>query len=590
MQVAGELPERTVVRSVKLTGLPITPVFWNEALQENWDGGTKPDLYTGNESPNLFVRLRCWLTQDRTKEPFEFTFERPADIGWLDENGFGGSSTLEVSDVNYTNVVRQVPSEGFSKNEETVCTFEVNRNDSFNFNETGRYSVMMFRKTPFNEYNQSSLNNGLTYTSSWAKGTNNSTSGVSELAKDEFKFSTLQSDVINGGNGVRITVTHQPSNSSAQLINDGDEYIFVFSYWATGRKEAISVLVDIKPYSVFTDQDGLIDLVGGRLLDPDILPSTPPFDPQIPTVTLNDGYSNMECWNEDGLIAYYELRQFGGLNPLPTQILKLTHRLIANRNSAKNGTTDYSNPDNYILLQEKEIPFNIVGVDDGVPIYQNIENRGFNLADDDVFKQIRVRTFGQGVGFANIGVNIGFKVNWQYWNRFTENPFTTEYAFEIPMQVFDYGEDKYTRQGQTADFEGEITTEKLDGTDLGGNVLLTEDTVFRIEWKNIGGRALSGNFWFMHRIEEAEQPSFDIWELSTLRLPLNDCPLQPLSGEIALKTYPNGSGGYFSECRIDHTKLRAGVGYKLSGRIGENEQGVGFGFGYSIGFTTGFDA
>lgn len=629
MQVDGEIGERTVVRTYRVYGVPLTPTFWSEELAEHWNNGTIPELYRSSNPPKLIVRLRMWLDENKSKEPFEYFIERPFDLGWLDENGNGGQTDLKVVDVGYTNVPRQIPAEGLSKNEQTVLKFKV-QTQNRTFNNDAKWCVTVFRKTPYEEYFQSNELLKNTYTASWSKADRNG--GAGEIGKDEFNNSTTQVNIVDGGKGMIVEVTYSPVNSTATRVEDGDEYILIWSYWNKGDTHAVSTLIDIKPYQVFTDQDGLIECVGGRLLDPDVVPATPPFDPQIPTVTLQDGYSNMECWNEDGLISFWSLRQF---KQTQTKILKLTHRVIANRNSAKNGTTDYSDSNDLILLQETEIPFEEVGIDDGVPIYDQISQRAFNLAPDDVFKEVRVRTHGQGVGFAYIDVNIGFKVDWQYWKQLlnipfdfynpqdafngynartsnysekpisdqfdvrsvlivemqnTENPFSTEYAYEIPMQVFNYGEDKWTRQGETADLKGEIFTEKLDGTDLNGSILNNEPTVMKIHWTNIGGRTLSGNFWFMHRIEKAGQLGYDIWELSTLKEPVNGSPLIPHAGEQSLRIYPDGTGGYWSECVIDNNRLQNGVGYKVSGRIGENEKGTGFGYGYSIGFTTGFDA
>ena len=158
------------------------------------------------------------------------------------------------------------------------------------------------------------------------------------------------------------------------------------------------------------------------------------------------------------------------------------------------------------------------------------------------------------------------------------------------MTVFDYGEDKHTRQGDFPDFSVDIFTERLDGTDLGGSVLTGEPTKIKAHFINNGRVSGSQPFWFMIRLEEAQQPSFDIWEISTLRQPLTNSPLAPLDGEQTVRVYSDGADGYFVECQTNPDELSQGTGYKISARIGANEDGVGLGYGYSLGYTIGFDS
>ena len=124
---------------------------------------------------------------------------------------------------------------------------------------------------------------------------------------------------------------------------------------------------------------------------------------------------------------------------------------------------------------------------------------------------------------------------------------------------------------------------------IDGNALFTEDTFLKVHWVN-SGQEIGNVYWFMLRIEEEFQPFYDNFELSTLRNPLLNSPLQPIDGFTNLKVTDDGNDGYFVECRIDHTKLVDGLGYRLSARMGLNEDGVGVDRGFTLGFTTGFDA
>lgn len=628
-QVGGEFNERSVRQSFEVKSLFLAQPYWREALAQNYDQGTKPENYVGDACLKISVELKIYLRKEKDTLPLVIEFDQEMETGWLNENGNGGFSDTSLTDVSFFNVDRGYSIQSLSANETTQ--FEINLSRiTGNFQAPDIVGLQVFKRSDFEEYNESSNFNDITYLASWAKIRADGTGSVSQIGKTE--FSSLDSQITNSGKNLTITGTFLPKVSSIERIEIGDEYIILFQFWSASTQETLSILVDTNQYDVQTDEPNLVECIGGRIFDPDELP-------QDLDNALNDGYSNSQLWNEDGVVAYWLLRQFGETSGLPFgEIKSLNAKLISNRNGAKDGRLDYSDPESYLVIQEVDVPFEIVTTDYDIPLYRGESERAFNLAEDDIFKDLRVNTFGGGGGFAYISVMAGLKINWQYWNKlegvpqvfFNENdafngynerssnysekplnvssndtfnvkavlfvecenqntPTTTTYAFEIPLTIFDYGEDKYTRQGDFPDFTGEIFTEKLDGTDLNGNVLTSEDTVFKVHWIN-NGRVSSLNPWFMCRIEEAEQPGFDIWELSTLRLPLDASPLQPLDGEITLKTYPDGSGGFWTECLVKADKLSSGVGYKLSARIGQNEEGSGLGFGYSLGFTIGFDA
>ena len=628
-QINGDFPEHLLVNNIDFRDLDLIIPFWNNDFEENYNNNTKPSVFEGDSTLKLYVEISVFLDKNKSKKPTVYNFEQEASIGWLNENGNGGFTDLKVSNILYQNIGNGLISQSLTVNESTQITANLERQTG-NFAVDDVVQITLFKKTPFEEYNQSNLVNYQTYVLSSRRIPLN---GGQQVNEGLTAIGQATTEINNSGKGLNIVFSHTPTNYGKTRINQGDGYILLLTvYNEIGTGESTAILLDNNSFEVNTDETGLIECTAGVILDPDSVP----FIPSI--VSQFDGYTNSKLWIEDGVVAYWDLRQFGGasFNSVDenTKILSLKFQLISNKNSIKNGSTDYSNPEDFILIQEKQIPFNIVGDRDNVPIYESNELRAFNLSDDDIFKKINVRTYGQGVGFAYIGVSCPFKISWQDWVRLSgvpadfynpddsfngynkrasnysekpinakfdiravlivemenkENEFSTKYAFEIPITAYNYGEDEHTREGQFPDWDYELKTFKLDGTDLNGQVLTTEDTLFKTHWIN-NGRTTETVFYFINRIEEAEQPNFDIWELSTLREPLENSPLKPLEGEQNLKVTSDGNGGFFVESRVDYTKLTQGSSYNLSSRIGFNEQGEGDGFGFSTGFTIGFDS
>ena len=419
-----------------------------------------------------------------------------------------------------------------------------------------------------------------------------------------------------------IVGTHKSSVSSEQSLDIGDEYILIVTIWDQLNDQLVNVLADDNTYTRFTDETGLVEYIQGKIFDPD----SNPLDID------NQGYTSGDFWNEDGLSIGFKFRQ------TPSQFGEITNlefKLIAVRDGAADGRNDYSNENDVVYIQDYQIPFSTVAKNpNGLPIYQGNDLRQFNLNDDNPFKQVFVNTVDNTTE-TEVNINCAFKVNWQYWNElqnvpdvfFNSNdafngfnertsnysqkpsgdeynvkavlfvtcenrltPFETTYAYEIPINVYDCNEDQYTRQGNFPDWTGELFTEKVDGTDLNGKVLTSEVTVIKIHWINNGRVSGLDDYWFKTRIQESSQPQFDIWEISNLEDPANNNLLGAVLGETRLKVYSDGLDGFWTECQTIPSRLSQGSSYILSGRIGKNDAGQTQGFGFSLGFSTGFNS
>ena len=627
-QINNDYTDEVINYKIEVGGLPIIVPYWREELAENYDEGTSPEEFRGENQLSFIAEIKLWRNTDKDHEPFVYEIEVESDTGWFNENGNGGSTPSVASAPIYTNITKAVPEPALDRVGLNKIEFTISRSAGI-FAASDNVSLHLSKKSDFEEYNQSTVNHGFTYLASAITTTANGaiiTGG--QVGKAE--ITQITASVINAGTEISVVAYHQNKASSIAELEIGDGYILSAGIWNEANDEFVQYIIDSNVYVQNTDENDLVLLDGGVVFDPDA-------DVQN---SLLAGYTSASFWVEDGISFLYALRQtpaqFG-------EILSMKAALLTVKDGAANGTTDFSDPDNYYIIQEFDIPFSVVANNaNGLPIYEGEEKQNFNLKEEDPFKLIKVETLDNTTETIT-GVYGSLKINWQYWNQlfnvpneffnpsdafngynerssnFSEKPegaaagdeFNTKIvlfvdcknretdsstvtAFQIPIKVYNYGEDIHTRTGTDpddfADFTGSIITEKLDGTDLNGSVLSSEPTVFKVHFVNNGRVSGLQPFWFMNRLEEAEQPSFDIWEISTLQTPASNNPLQPVENEIALKVFPDGFGGYFTECLIDPSKLSAGVGYKLSGRLGFNEDGGGVGFAFSLGFTVGFNS
>lgn len=627
-QVSSKFFDAPCLFNINMGGFPIIVPNWREELGENYDENTSPDEFKGENDLNLIIEIKAWRSASKNHEPIVFNYSIESDTGWYAENGNGGITDIVTSQPSYTNVDKGVPQISLDRVATSKIEFSFAR-DVDAFAASNYITATLLKRVDFERYNQSRLNHGLTYLSSTVRAEcNNIAANLDVLGKGE--LTDLKGQIVGSGQGIAVSFFYTPNASSIAEIEIGDEYILSVGVYDENNDILCEYVLDANQYSQNTDEDNLIELNDARMYDPDADVAD----------GLAAGYTDISLWNEDGIAFLYSMKQtelnFG-------EILSIDGKLVSIKNDAMDGTTNYDDENNFIVIQSFPIPFEKVAtLPSGLPIYEGIESRDFNLKPTDPFKALSVETI-EGAGFNDVNIFGSLKINWQYWNElngvpdaflnrsdafngfnqrtsnYSEKPenatagdeFNTRlalfvtcqnretdsqtvYSFEMPMIVYDYGEDVHTRNGVApddfADFTGEIFTEKLDGTDLNGIVLSTEDTKMKVHFINNGRVSGAQPFWFMNRFEVAEQIGFDIWEISNLQTPASNNPLQPLQNETALAVYPDGSGGWWTECIIDSTKVSDDQGYKLSGRMGFNEDGGGIGFGYSVGFTIGFNS
>lgn len=140
----------------------------------------------------------------------------------------------------------------------------------------------------------------------------------------------------------------------------------------------------------------------------------------------------------------------------------------------------------------------------------------------------------------------------------------TDYRYFTPnLRIYDYDLDSYTTPRFTQVIE---TFHPTTLADLGGAILVGEDTLFKTTWTDTWGAITDiTNFWGIHRIEESGGVG-NIYELSSYETnELTNNLLKPISGNYLTKTLT--AGKLVTTCYIDGTKLANGVNYDISARI-----------------------
>jgi len=393
------------------------------------------------------------------------------------------------------------------------------------------------------------------------------------------------------------------SDSQKNNIEQGDWYLLGVQVGDYGSLTATVsdkvILLDrecLGEYIVDNDVDGLLKWGDVRYYNH--LQSYPDATHQL----LNSQH-DYKGWLEDGILTSFSF----SLNLDLKTILKnikvefIAYNLVTNKYFVINAYE-------YALSSGIVAPFNASGYDAFLIDVQT--KRDYNLPYGDQFNLSIVRSGDElkDIYWLDYECAVGYKIDWQDWidNSNVSNEFVnlqelfkgrnqrssrynygnwqlrflytvtvasdfnliTNYEFLSPkILIYNYNEDGNV----IPKWVGQISTFTEDGLqNLSGRVLSNASTLFKCEW--VWNNSLYGDmedsflqFYAIHRIEpHYASSSKSIEELSSIRVNKNDL-LKPVMGEEALKlTF--GVNKVYTECIIDHTKLRKG-NYKLSARL-----------------------
>ena len=608
------------IQPFSIKAIPFVVPYWNEGLEENYDENTSPEITIGDNTLKGLFEIKVWRNEERDHNPVIYTFDMEGDIGWYGESGNGGESVAEITDTEYYNVSKLIPSTSLDIEDINRVTITVNRTTG-SFTTADKLSLFVAKKVPFDEYNQSKVDHGLTYLYSGAIVTADGIASTSLEPIGKGEITQLTATISGGGQTITYEAIIIFNQSSKDLLDVGDEYILSVGYYDNAGGSFPQLLADQNTYNKNTDETGLVTLNYARTYDPDA---------DVSKLALG-GYTDASYWIQDGINNLFSLIQTAGTEG---EILSMRMALLSLKDSADDGVTSYDDSENFITVQSFDVPFSRVANNaQGLGLYQGQQLREFPLKDSDPFKEIKVETIDNGAA-TEIRVFAPLKINWQHWNKlngvpdvfFNENDTfngfnertsnysdkpvgdefntklvlfvecqnknsdgTTTTALELPIIVYNYGEDQYTRQALFPDYIIGVTTQKLTGEDTNGRLSSTEPTKIIFTFDNQGRQGIEEDYYFFTKVEPTLQTGFDIHEISTLQDPQQSNPLEPVDGETRLKVTNDGSDNFTTECIFNPAKLASG-NFTLSSRIGRSEDAEPDGSAFSLGFSLGFES
>lgn len=394
--------------------------------------------------------------------------------------------------------------------------------------------------------------------------------------------------------GNTVTITFETTYTTAQQLRLSalSNYILAFevgdSTKTAGNSDAV-LLHTVNTFDVSPDIPNLITNFNMA-----IYPHTEYF--------AGGGFTDFKGWNEDGL----------ALNGS----FEIDLDLEAIINSFKIYLIAYHSTSNsYFILDQFNIPLGSIGSATALGYTYQIINtnttRGYQLISGSEKNGVSLVLDAGSVGTSTPLYNFTFaqKIKWQDWlkntavNNIFYNPLkpqnnlnfkssnysnvfgyqikmmfeinmagvnalgvsgNTDYRFFTPdLRIYDYDLDSYTTPRFTQIIE---TFHPTTLANLGGAILVGEDTLFKTTWTDTWGAITDiTNFWGIHRIEESGGVG-NIYELSSYEAnELTNNLLKPISGNYLTKTLT--AGKLVTTCLIDGTKLTNGVNYDISARM-----------------------
>lgn len=572
----------------------IVPYYLDGQLT-NLQNKILPTLFTGANTLKYVFNAgfrTLWSYPDSEK-----TFQLDnisGSVGWFGENFNGAQNDYEVLSIAYEEQATTNAADGLLISSKTKVTVDV-QNNAGNFSAGERAGVYVSYLPGQNEYTNTTLTN-LKENFLYDNAINNG--GVPPVAGQDFITNFEITNIV----GNTMTLTFDVEYSLAQKLrlsnlNSISPIYFVIGIQlgdialSSGATNRLILIGDVELYDVSADIPGLLDFPKMDLYT---------HERQI---GVDVGSTDATDWIEDGLANDYSFR----LNLNKDAVL----------NSLKSLVVAFD-PITQIFFVLDTYNFNIFPavVSSGIQQLNLSTTRGYTLLAGDQFNKVELSVGANAAGFQTYDGIIGQKTPWQEW---IENLLVDTVFYDIlePNNNLNNKASNYSllngyeiRQGFLASVSGTsnlgvpgitdylvltptLTTynyeedgganiwshviETFDATgstNLGGSILTGQDTLFRSTWTNSGGAVASlVNLWGINRIEETNQPAYDIDELSSINLPPSGQRLIPKGGFTLLDMQIVG-GLVVMECLIDGSVVQPNVNYNLSTRIQDDNVAV----------------
>lgn len=561
----------------------VTP-FWLSGWLSDLQNGIRPSFFQGGSLSYLFqCEFRHSLNQT-TGAKFANFFDLVGTTGWFDES-FGGVATdYTHTTPTYTDVSSSNSVSALQKYATTTIDFSISRAGVNLANgQTIILHVSLLPDDP-SIYQQSTttLPENLLYdTIGSGPGAPSSALGLN-IAK------SLTLSISSGDLVVSANISYNTTQQSQ--ISPGDWYMI----WAVIEDPSIS--------QASSNRAALIIDINQFETNPNSTLATwdkfEVLSHELDYQTDTGKTAEFAAWNEDGLLVDWEFSIDTAQSAVVTGI---DFSLVAINSS----TGDEFELDSY--------SYNLGSVitSGGIQQIDINSSRNYFLASSDQFKLVTSDTgtltgtdqqylgaFAQKIRWQdwlqNLAVNTDFYDNAQTQNNLNfkssnysdlqgydirikgklsltgqdaggQTITTEEVTYSPDLDIYDYG---VSDDGWTGTIE---TFDPDTGANLGGNILSSKDTLFRVTW-NHASTSLT-DVYAIHRLEETGSASGRIYELSNFRpKPFIGNVLKGTTGNSLTTIAVNGSN-IVTECLINHLLIDPGNNYNLSGRIQRDVSG-----------------
>lgn len=575
----------------------INPYFYKYGERNNVLNIEPPADFIGDKSQKLVFKtaFKNTLSNSNTLQEYEYDFEK-GNTGWFNESGNGFPNNYTLESIVYENLDTAEVVDNIYVGVSTRVTCVITDSES-NFSNPQIVIPGHVKLLDRDEYEKSNRE----WADLWLFDSKRQTSGAGAISSDLVENVTCTVDSTS-----QITVVFEINFNADQISRiENEDYYVLFCHIQTNTADnsnhnRVCLQLDVNQYFVDTDVPGLIT---EDYIDLYNLPNV--WDSAMPL----EGYTSLKLWNES--IAFQALR-FALNTPLSPVINKLEFLIVAYNPTTKQQFTIQS----YVLD-----PTNVTV--SGVQQFNLDTTRGYNLPDGETFNLVKFTNDGSAAGQEFYLLEIGFKVNWQFWlellsgvdtiffnsgdefngfNQRTSN-YSLQNGYEIrtALQVTCFAEEVNTIYQllsptiEVTDFNNEpvgndnwddcyYETFKTDAvTNLNKNILTNENTIIKATL--VPNVAITDEtlYWGVIRVEETRQGGFNDYEINSERAPLaGSNPLIPLDGETFAKLSLE-SGNLVIEAQLDFTKLVDGASYSISFEADLKEPAAITG-AYSIGY------
>jgi len=578
----------------------INPWFLQGQLPE-LEALVPPDDYEGNSSYKYVFNAEFRRVISDPNVIYSIRQENVlGSVGWFGESFNGFNSNYEIKSVKFFDAITEEEADGIIYTRRTRVEIII-ENTKEDFPSTTRfipYFSFLPNEEEYSETEETNMQDNFMYDSCFLfqsanifKKSDFSVNDIIKTGRCNFitdRLQKIQFETEFTPDQIKRIANNRELGESRYLIavQAGD------SAESAGNSTRANELVEIGEFAEGPDIPGLAEIENFYIY------------PYPDTLTNGSGFTDMVSWNEDGLFATFEYI----INGSPDTILNsMKFMLIAYNDTTK----EFFELDSYQLELGDLLFTGITGFFQSININTT---RGYELDDSDDFNKIEFNLVERLSGGAYYKAHFAQKISWQDWiSNLNVNPIfldeskpnsnrnlkssnyslkegysirlavfanltglnaqlikgQTDYLHLSPeIDVYDYGEDADV----TPEWSAVINTYRASNSeDIGELILSGEDTIMEIVWTNKNGAVASlDNIYAINRIEETDQPAYNIYELGSRVASESVKILKPITGETTLQLQLD-SGKVKATCLIKGGFILADRGYNLSGKIGNSD-------------------